>query len=195
MTPAAGSVADATGNWVDTLAPAWSRPYLRLSRLDRPIGSWLLLFRAGGRRHWPRSLPTRRTQPFAPCAVLHRRVRHARRRLHLNDIVDRDLDAVERTAARPIPSGQVASPGRLFLVLQAWSVAVLFAYGFTIGLGIASRPGGDLSVHEADHLVAADLARPGVLLGRADGLGRRPRPARFAGAPALRRVDLLDVRL
>ena len=43
MNPAAGSVADATGNWVDTVAPAWSRPYLRLSRLDRPIGSWLLL--------------------------------------------------------------------------------------------------------------------------------------------------------
>src|SRR6266853_148963 len=36
-------VADATGNWVDTRAPQWSRPYLRLSRLDRPIGSWLLL--------------------------------------------------------------------------------------------------------------------------------------------------------
>jgi 4-hydroxybenzoate polyprenyltransferase len=43
MSPMAGSVADATGNWVDTLAPAWSRPYLRLARLDRPIGSWLLL--------------------------------------------------------------------------------------------------------------------------------------------------------
>ena len=38
-----GSVADATGNWVDTTAPSWSRPYLRLARLDRPIGSWLLL--------------------------------------------------------------------------------------------------------------------------------------------------------
>ena len=43
MKPVAGSVADATGNWVDTLAPARSRPYLRLARLDRPIGSWLLL--------------------------------------------------------------------------------------------------------------------------------------------------------
>src|SRR5467141_1868569 len=40
---AAARVADATGNWVDTRAPPWSRPYLRLSRLDRPIGSWLLL--------------------------------------------------------------------------------------------------------------------------------------------------------
>ena len=43
MSGAAARVADATGNWVDTHAPPWSRPYLRLSRLDRPIGSWLLL--------------------------------------------------------------------------------------------------------------------------------------------------------
>src|SRR5260221_11950220 len=38
----AARVADATGNWVDTRAPRWSRPYLRLARLDRPIGSRLL---------------------------------------------------------------------------------------------------------------------------------------------------------
>ena len=43
MSGAAARVADATGNWVDSRAPQWSRPYLRLSRLDRPIGSWLLL--------------------------------------------------------------------------------------------------------------------------------------------------------
>src|SRR5947208_747746 len=39
----AGRVADSTGNWVDTLAPPFSRPYLRLARADRPIGAWLLL--------------------------------------------------------------------------------------------------------------------------------------------------------
>ena len=43
MTDGTGRVADSTGNWVDGFAPAWSRPYLRLARLDRPIGSWLLL--------------------------------------------------------------------------------------------------------------------------------------------------------
>ena len=38
-----GVVADAPkGNWVDRYAPAWTRPYLRLSRADRPIGTWLL---------------------------------------------------------------------------------------------------------------------------------------------------------
>ena len=39
-----GQVADAVrGNWVDRLAPPATRPYLRLSRADRPIGTWLLL--------------------------------------------------------------------------------------------------------------------------------------------------------
>ena len=36
-------IADAVqGNWVDRLAPPATRPYLRLSRADRPIGTWLL---------------------------------------------------------------------------------------------------------------------------------------------------------
>lgn len=43
MSDTSARVADSTGNWVDTLAPQWARPYLRLSRFDRPIGSWLLL--------------------------------------------------------------------------------------------------------------------------------------------------------
>ena len=44
MPEPAGMVADAVrGNWVDRLAPAATRPYLRLSRADRPIGTWLLL--------------------------------------------------------------------------------------------------------------------------------------------------------
>ncbi|HEX3859721.1 MAG TPA: 4-hydroxybenzoate octaprenyltransferase, partial [Pseudolabrys sp.] len=32
MTGSTGRVADATGNWVDTLAPPSTRPYLRLAR-------------------------------------------------------------------------------------------------------------------------------------------------------------------
>ena len=43
MSNAAAPVADSTANWVDTRAPVWMRPYLRLSRFDRPIGWWLLL--------------------------------------------------------------------------------------------------------------------------------------------------------
>ena len=143
MSDAAARVADATGNWVDTRAPQWSRPYLRLSRLDRPIGSWLLLM---------------------PCwwsAALAAGVAHTIGRLPLvialfflgafamrgagctwNDITDRDLDAkVERTRSRPIPAGQVSVPQAfVFLVVQALvGLAVLLQFNrFAIMTGIAS---------------------------------------------------------
>ena len=32
------------GGWVDRLTPPWTRPYIRLARFDRPIGTWLLLW-------------------------------------------------------------------------------------------------------------------------------------------------------
>ena len=31
-------------DWVERWLPAWAEPYARLARLDRPIGTWLLLF-------------------------------------------------------------------------------------------------------------------------------------------------------
>jgi 4-hydroxybenzoate polyprenyltransferase len=143
MTPAAGSVADATGNWVDTVAPAWTRPYLRLSRLDRPIGSWLLLLPCW----WSSALAAVAAHAKAP-SLLHIALffvgAFAMRGAGCtwNDIVDHDLDgAVERTASRPIPSGQVSvAQAALFLVLQAIvGLAVLLSFNsFTVGLGIAS---------------------------------------------------------
>src|SRR5213082_3236859 len=64
MIQGADRVADSTGNWVDWLAPGWLRPYLRLARFDRPIGSWLLLIPcwwsaalAAGIAHDVRGLP------------------------------------------------------------------------------------------------------------------------------------------
>ncbi len=143
MNRAAGSVADATGNWVDTIAPAWSRPYLRLSRLDRPIGSWLLLLPCW----WSAALAAVAAHAKAPNLwhlLLFLVGAFAMRGAGCtwNDIVDRELDAsVERTRSRPIPSGQVsAGQAALFLALQALAgFAVLIAFnGFTIGLGIAS---------------------------------------------------------
>ena len=143
MSGAAGSVADATGNWVDTLAPAWSRPYLRLARLDRPIGSWLLLLPCW----WSSALAAIAANAAAPRLshiVLFFIGAFAMRGAGCtwNDIVDRDLDAsVERTRSRPIPSGQVsAAMAALFLVLQLLlGLAVLISFnGFTVWLGIAS---------------------------------------------------------
>jgi 4-hydroxybenzoate polyprenyltransferase len=143
MNRATGAVADAIGNWVDTLAPAWSRPYLRLARLDRPIGSWLLLLPCW----WSTALAAIAAHARAP-SLLHLALffigAFAMRGAGCtwNDIVDRDLDAsVERTRSRPIPSGQVSvAQAGLFLILLALvGLAVLIRFNsFTIALGIAS---------------------------------------------------------
>src|SRR6202158_5130639 len=143
MNTAAARVADATGNWVDTRAPPWSRPYLRLSRLDRPIGSWLLLLPCW----WSAALAAVAAHARAP-SLWHIGLffvgAFAMRGAGCtwNDIVGRDLDrSVERTRSRPIPSGQVSvAQAALFLVLQALiGFAVLITFnGFTIALGIAS---------------------------------------------------------
>ncbi len=143
MSPAAGSVADATGNWVDSLAPAPLRPYLRLARLDRPIGSWLLLLPCW----WSSALAGVAGHVRAPSLwhiVLFFIGAFAMRGAGCtwNDIIDRDLDrGIERTRSRPIPSGQVsAAQAALFLVLQALiGFAVLISFNrFTVWLGIAS---------------------------------------------------------
>jgi 4-hydroxybenzoate polyprenyltransferase len=143
MNRATGAVADAIGNWVDTLAPVWSRPYLRLARLDRPIGSWLLLLPCW----WSAALAAVAAHARGPSLwhlVLFFVGAFAMRGAGCtwNDIVDRDLDAsVERTRSRPIPSGQVSvGQAWLFLVLLALiGLAVLIQFnGFTIALGIAS---------------------------------------------------------
>jgi len=136
-------VADATGNWVDTHAPQWSRPYLRLARFDRPIGSWLLLMPcwwsaalSAGMAHDISSLPLHVVLFFIGAFAM----RGAG--CTWNDITDRDLDArVERTRSRPIPAGQVGVAGALiFLVLQALvGLVVLLQFNrFAIGTGIAS---------------------------------------------------------
>src|ERR1700694_141463 len=143
MSGAAGRVADAPGNWVDTRAPSWSRPYLRLSRLDRPIGSWLLLMPcwwsaalAAGIAGDVGALPLTLALFFAGAFVM----RGAG--CTWNDITDRDLDArVERTRSRPIPAGQVSVPqAAVFLVVQALiGLAVLLQFNrFAVMTGIAS---------------------------------------------------------
>ncbi|MCL4105049.1 UNVERIFIED_CONTAM: hypothetical protein GTU68_018756 [Idotea baltica] len=140
-----GQVADAVkGNWVDTLAPEWSRPYFRLSRADRPIGTWLLLLpcwwglllamlHTGNMRGYDAWL-------FVACAAGAWLMRGAG--CTWNDITDRDYDGqVERTRSRPIPSGQVSvRQALIWLVLQAlvaFSILLTFP-PIAILLGIAS---------------------------------------------------------
>jgi 4-hydroxybenzoate polyprenyltransferase len=114
-------------NWVEA-APHALQPYLRLMRLDRPIGAWLLYWpcvfglalgaaATGGKFPDPVSLVL-----TGIGAVVMRGAGCT-----YNDIVDRDFDArVARTRGRPIPSGAVS-------VRQAWVFAILQgAIGFAI---------------------------------------------------------------
>jgi 4-hydroxybenzoate polyprenyltransferase len=143
MSEAAARVADATGNWVDTLAPRWSRPYLRLARLDRPIGSWLLLLPCW----WGAALAASQARNLAglPAALALFFIGAFAMRgagCTWNDITDRDLDAqVERTRSRPIPAGQVSVwQALIFLGAQALiGLAVLLQFNrFAVATGIAS---------------------------------------------------------
>ena len=107
----------APSSWIERL-PAALRPYARLARFDRPIGSWLLFWpcgwglAAGGGMvsHWwllPLFLFGAVTMRGAGCVY--------------NDIVDRDLDrSVARTRDRPVASGAVP-------VTRAWVWLTLLA--------------------------------------------------------------------
>src|SRR4029078_851000 len=143
MSDATARVADATGNWVDTRAPSWSRPYLRLSRFDRPIGSWLLLMPCW----WSAALAAGIARdagqlPLTIALVFIGAFMMSGAGGTWNDIPDRDLDArVERTRSRPIPAGQVSVPQALaFLVAQALiGLAVLLQFNrFAVMTGLAS---------------------------------------------------------
>jgi 4-hydroxybenzoate polyprenyltransferase len=123
--------------------PLWLRPYLRLSRFDRPIGSWLLLMPcwwsaalASGVAHKLQWLPFTIVLFFIGAFVM----RGAG--CTWNDITDRNLDGkVERTRLRPIPSGQVSVlQAIVYLVFQALiGLAVLLQFNrFAVVTGIAS---------------------------------------------------------
>jgi 4-hydroxybenzoate polyprenyltransferase len=115
------------GDWADRYAPAALIPYIRLARLDRPIGTWLLLFPgwwaiALAAPGWP---DWRLILLFGIGAVAMRGAGCT-----LNDIIDRDFDArVARTRTRPLPSGAVSlRQAALFLAAElAVGAAVLLS--------------------------------------------------------------------
>jgi len=138
------SVADAPrGNWVDSWAPAPARPYLRMIRADRPIGTWLLLWPCW----WSTALAAVAAGDSVPnlwylalFAIGAFVMRGAG--CVYNDIVDKDVDAaVARTRSRPLPSGQVSvTAAKVFMLALAFTgFLVLIQFNpFTIVLGIAS---------------------------------------------------------
>jgi 4-hydroxybenzoate polyprenyltransferase len=128
-TAASAKPADAVAAALVDRASPKVQPYLRLMRLDRPIGTWLL--------YWPCVFglilgAAADSRPFGTLHDIFLVILLAIGTIVMrgagctyNDIVDRDFDAsVARTRGRPIPSGAVS-------VRQAW----LFAIGLCfIGL-------------------------------------------------------------
>lgn len=123
-----------TTGWMERL-PAFMRPYALLMRLDRPIGTWLLLLPAwwsiaaasGGVGHltaqhvWMMAL-------FGLGAIIMRGAGCI-----INDMWDRDLDKqVERTRLRPLAAGTV-SMKRAFAFLS-----ILLCLGLLILLQLST---------------------------------------------------------
>lgn len=139
-----GAVQDAPrGNWVDRAAPEGWRPYLRLSRADRPIGTWLLYLPC----LWSLALAVAATgaRPFdlwiaLGCGIGALLMRGAG--CTWNDLTDRDFDAaVARTRSRPLPSRQVSPrQAAVWMGVQACLAAcILFTFNAAaIALGVAS---------------------------------------------------------
>lgn len=102
--------------------------YLRLMRVDRPIGSWLLL--------WPTlwalwlasgGLPDLRLLATFVCGVALMRSAGC----VVNDYFDRNIDGrVRRTASRPFPCGDVSGKGALMLLL----LLLILSFGLVITL-------------------------------------------------------------
>lgn len=122
----------ARNNWVDRTLPSGMRPYARLMRLDRPIGTWLLLLPCW----WGLALGWQATGQalsvpellwlyvlFSLGAVIMRGAGCT-----INDLWDRDFDSkVARTVERPIANGDLSVKQALvFLALElAAGLAIL----------------------------------------------------------------------
>ena len=127
------------GGWVDRLAPQAWRPYIRLMRLDRPIGTYLVM--------WPTLWSTTLAAEGWPnwwylaLFVIGSFVMRGAG-CTVNDYFDAGFDAsVARTANRPIPSGQVKRWQAIlfFIVLCLIGFAVLIQFNtFAIAVGAAS---------------------------------------------------------
>lgn len=140
-----GGITDDHHSSLDRLAPAALLPYLRLARVDRPIGFWLLAIPC----FWSVALASRSIGAdypdpwllllFAIGAIVMRAAGCT-----YNDILDKDLDAqVARTRARPLPSGQVTRRGAIVFMLALCLIGLLVLLSFndfTVWLGLGVIP-------------------------------------------------------
>uniref|UniRef100_A0A803Q1Z5 4-hydroxybenzoate polyprenyltransferase, mitochondrial n=1 Tax=Cannabis sativa TaxID=3483 RepID=A0A803Q1Z5_CANSA len=122
-------------SWIDLYLPRQIRPYVRLARLDKPIGTWLLAWPC----MWsislaanPGHLPDIKMMTLFGCGALLLRGAGCT----INDLLDRDIDTmVERTKLRPVASGIITPfQGICFLGFQ-----LLLGLGILLQLNNYSR--------------------------------------------------------
>ena len=133
-------------HWTMRFTPKAVWPYIELARLDRPIGTWLLLFPCW----WSLALATSESAVhnldggfvllvmlFGIGALVMRGAGCT-----YNDIVDRDFDIkVARTAERPIPSGRVTTRQAVLFLggqLAVGLIILLQLNSYAIAVGVAS---------------------------------------------------------
>lgn len=117
-------------SWIDRFMPEAVRPYLKLLRLDRPIGTWLLLLPCW----WSTAMAGGLSADigakqivimmalFGLGAIIMRGAGCV-----INDLADRNFDGkVERTTTRPLPSGQV----------KVWQALLFLGFMMLLGLAI-----------------------------------------------------------
>ncbi|KAK9122992.1 hypothetical protein Sjap_012594 [Stephania japonica] len=113
-------------SWIDVHVPESVRPYAKLARLDKPIGTWLLAWPC----MWsialaasPGSLPDIKMMLLFGCGSLLLRGAGCT----VNDLLDRDIDIkVERTKLRPVASG----------LLTPFQGLTFLGFQLLLGLGI-----------------------------------------------------------
>ncbi|MDC0074507.1 4-hydroxybenzoate octaprenyltransferase, partial [Alphaproteobacteria bacterium] len=142
------SLPDSNNKWINKVFPKFILPYIELSRLDRPIGSWLLMWPCW----WSLGLAIKNEYPnqdleiynilllFALFAVGSIIMRGAG--CTYNDIIDRKYDLkVSRTSKRPLPSGTISVKKAIFwMIFQAFFgfLILMSMNSLTIFLGIIS---------------------------------------------------------
>lgn len=121
-------------HWVNR-SPDGIKPYLQLSRLDRPVGYWLLALPGWIGLMVPAWLCHPDWQSWSPfywgALILIGAIAMRGAGCTFNDIVDQDLDAqVDRTASRPLPSGRISAK-------QAWAwLGLQLSMGFVVWLAL-----------------------------------------------------------
>ncbi|WP_298859444.1 4-hydroxybenzoate octaprenyltransferase [uncultured Sulfitobacter sp.] len=115
------------GDWVERFLPLPVRPYIRLARLDRPVGIWLTLFPC-----WAALLQAAHGFPDLRTLLVFTLGAFVMRSAGctINDIADRNFDGqVQRTRLRPLANGEISLFGAIvFLAVQLALTASLLIF-------------------------------------------------------------------